>query len=117
MLADRICIMANGQITILDSPDNIKKEFGVGYKLIFESKAGSSLRIQEIERKLKRHIVVKENHDSTKTKLQFIIPFEKVSKIQDILVDLQSDEYSMDVVINSLEDAYINITKSDESSI
>lgn len=37
-LADRICIMKKGKIYSLDSPDNIKKEFGVGYKLIIEPK-------------------------------------------------------------------------------
>mmetsp|Transcript_41166 Transcript_41166/g.62607 ORF Transcript_41166/g.62607 Transcript_41166/m.62607 type:complete len:111 (+) Transcript_41166:1554-1886(+) len=35
-LADRICIMTKGQLLALDTPGQIKKQFGVGYKLIVE---------------------------------------------------------------------------------
>jgi len=37
-LADRICIMTKGQLLALDTPNNIKKQFGVGYKLMIEPK-------------------------------------------------------------------------------
>jgi ABC-type multidrug transport system ATPase subunit len=37
-LADRICIMTKGQLLALDNPDRIKKQFGVGYKLLIEPK-------------------------------------------------------------------------------
>ena len=37
-LSDRICIMTKGQLLALDSPVNIKKQFGVGYKLLVEPK-------------------------------------------------------------------------------
>lgn len=37
-LADRICIMTKGQLLALDTPYNIKKQFGVGYKLMIEPK-------------------------------------------------------------------------------
>ena len=40
-LADRICIMTKGQLLALDTPSNIKKQFGVGYKLILEPKIES----------------------------------------------------------------------------
>ena len=35
-LADRICIMTKGKLLALDTPLNIKNNFGVGYKLIIE---------------------------------------------------------------------------------
>jgi len=38
-LADRVCIMTHGKLLQIDSPDNIKKQFGVGFKLIIEPKA------------------------------------------------------------------------------
>ena len=38
-LADRICIMTKGQLLALDKPENIKKQFGVGYKLLIEPKS------------------------------------------------------------------------------
>ena len=37
-LADRVCIMTKGQLLDLDTPTNIKRRFGVGYKLIIEPK-------------------------------------------------------------------------------
>jgi ABC-type multidrug transport system ATPase subunit len=46
-LSNRVCILSHGRLIALDTPDNIKKHFGVGYNLIIEhrdaGKAGSSL--------------------------------------------------------------------------
>ena len=38
-LADRICILSKGKLLDLDKPDNIKRRFGVGYKLLIEPKS------------------------------------------------------------------------------
>jgi len=38
VLANRVCILSHGRIVALDTPDNIKKHFGVGYNLILEHK-------------------------------------------------------------------------------
>lgn len=35
-LADRICIMTKGQLLALDTPEAIKRRFGVGYKVLIE---------------------------------------------------------------------------------
>lgn len=35
-LSDRICIMTKGQLLALDTPTNIKQQFGVGYKILIE---------------------------------------------------------------------------------
>lgn len=55
-LADRICIMTKGQLLALDTPENIKKQFGVGYKLLFEPKTEiisakdfASLKTQQLD--------------------------------------------------------------------
>jgi len=37
-LADRICIMTKGQLLALDTPERIKRQFGVGYKILIEPK-------------------------------------------------------------------------------
>ena len=37
-LSDRICIMTKGQLLALDTPEKIKRQFGVGYKLLIEPK-------------------------------------------------------------------------------
>jgi len=37
-LADRVCIMSHGRIINLDTPDEIKRKFGVGYNIYCEAK-------------------------------------------------------------------------------
>ena len=37
-LADRVCIMSHGKIIGLDTPDEIKRKFGVGYNIFCEVK-------------------------------------------------------------------------------
>ena len=36
-LSDRVCIMSHGAIVVLDSSENIKEKYGVGFHLIVES--------------------------------------------------------------------------------
>ena len=35
-LADRICILTQGQILTIDTPNEINKRYGVGFKIIIE---------------------------------------------------------------------------------
>ena len=37
-LADRVCIMSHGRLIGLDTPDEIKRRFGVGYNVYLEPK-------------------------------------------------------------------------------
>jgi ATP-binding cassette, subfamily A (ABC1), member 3 len=38
VLSNRICVMSHGKIIALDTPNNIKRRFGVGYNIMMESK-------------------------------------------------------------------------------
>ena len=51
-LADRICIMTKGQLLALDTPSNIKKQFGVGYKVLIEPRSDivDSIRFADIKK-------------------------------------------------------------------
>lgn len=44
-LADRICIMSKGQLLALDTPQKIKQQFGVGYKLLIEPRPHMELEM------------------------------------------------------------------------
>ena len=79
-LADRIMIMTKGQLLALDKPEAIKKQFGVGYKVIIEPKTNiiSPTDFEAVKKKkidpivlaptnIKRGIV--ENSDSTNKKI------------------------------------------------
>ena len=35
-LSDRVCIMSHGKLVALDTPQNIKRRFGVGYNIFVE---------------------------------------------------------------------------------
>ena len=48
-LADRIMIMTHGKLLALDTPNNIKKQFGVGYKLIIEPNQHSKGEFDELK--------------------------------------------------------------------
>jgi len=43
-LSDRVCIMSHGKIVVLDTPESIKRQFGVGYNVLVEPKHGELVR-------------------------------------------------------------------------
>ena len=86
-LADRICIMTKGQLLALDSPSNIKKQFGVGYKLLMEPRTDKisgqefiNLKNSTITPKINEYAryEINENSDSTDKKLIYQVPFSQV---------------------------------------
>lgn len=58
-----------------------------------------------------------ESIDSSRKKLIYTIPFSEQKKIPDLLEALETrfkDAIYIDIEMNSLEDAYINIAKAEE---
>lgn len=79
-LADRVCILTKGQILALDSPSNIKKRFGVGYKILIEPKQCSdqSNLKSEVDSLLMPYFQsceMMENNESSSKKLIYEFPF------------------------------------------
>lgn len=63
------------------------------------------------------NLEINENHESTNKKLIYQIPFSRVGNLPAFLKELEGrflDRTYIDVEINSLEDAYINIAKEEE---
>ena len=63
---------------------------------------------------------ISENGDSTFKKLIYQIPFKHVSMISPLLQQLESQFGNVayiDIEMNSLEDAYINIAKEEEKLV
>jgi len=57
------------------------------------------------------------NEESTDKKLMYQIPFQEVAILQSLLGTLEnqfSETVYIDIEINTLEDAYINIAKKEE---
>ena len=60
---------------------------------------------------------IQNQKDSTKKKLIYQIPFKDVELIANLLQDLEQyygDKCRIDIEMNDLEDAYINIAKEEE---
>jgi len=97
-LADRICIMTKGQLLALDTPKNIKKQFGVGYKLMIERKTDviDTLRFLDIKKseiepffEQYKKYEIHENSESTAKKLIYQVPFSCVTILGDMLNSLE----------------------------
>lgn len=94
-LADRVLVMTKGQLLTLDTPQAIKEQFGVGYKILVEprtdviSMQGFSSLKNELDNLIYRgHSAIKscrESSDSTKKKLIYQIPFKDVELIANLL--------------------------------
>lgn len=82
-LADRICIMSHGKLLALDTPYNIKKQFGVGYNLYVEPKCDLN-RFAQLKPAIDQTILVEsqmqgvaENSDSTNKKYIYQVPIDQ----------------------------------------
>jgi hypothetical protein len=65
----------------------------------------------------KKKFEIIENSESTNKKLIYQVPFAQVERLADLVAELEqqfSDRCYIDVEINTLEDAYINIAKEEE---
>jgi len=125
VLANRVCILSHGRIVALDTPDNIKKHFGVGYNLILEHKQeeGKNNGLTDTREELRdlfasgRFVSKKtvESIDSTDERVLFQIPIIDVRKMPALLAHLE-DTYPtlhIDIELNSLEDSYIKIAEDE----
>lgn len=126
-LSDRICIMTKGQLLSLDSPQEIKRKFGVGYKILIEPKesieADEFLQMKQEEidpfllsQENLESLQISENMESTNKKLIYQIPFSHLPELGGVLKELESkfsNRAYVDVEVNTLEDAYINIAKEE----
>lgn len=125
-LADRVCIMTKGKLLALDTPYEIKRQFGFGYKIIVEPRnclSDDFMHLKEnvidpiILSPVNVHAGVTESADSTTKKLIYQMPFTEVRNLQALFEQLEGQILHaayLDIEMNSLEDAYINIAKEEE---
>lgn len=76
-LSDLVCIMANGKVSVLDTSQNIKKRFGVGYHLILEQN-GARLPVTELDSAIMkfREMRIEVEDESTDLKRRYTVPDE-----------------------------------------
>ena len=112
--------MSHGNLLVLDTPMNIKKRFGFGYNLFVEpvpNFVDSFPQVKtEIDEIVKEFGEIDESNDSTPKKLIYLIPFDKITKVHELLAKFEEKfpQLYVDVEMNSLEDAYVNIAREEE---
>lgn len=120
--------MTKGQLLQIDKPEEIKRQFGVGFKVLIEAIPGKISPEQFLQLKQtkidplilsqdKQRKNYAENSDSTDKLLIYQVPFSEVQNMSELLADLKRDlgtSCSIDVENNSLEDAYINVVQREE---
>lgn len=80
VLADRIGIMARGELLIVGTADYIKKKFGIGYHLSIMQEKEEEREFEHVKKKIKE--IINSNIDGAKLDtqtqkncLKFILPF------------------------------------------
>ena len=125
-LADRVCIMSHGRVISMDTPDEIKRKFGVGYNVYVEAKHTyeGGMDAQHLQAMFKRvtEIFVDESgladievsKDSNDKKLIIMVPSAHVNELSGLISKVEEiKEAQIDLELNSLEDAFIKIAESD----
>jgi ABC-type multidrug transport system ATPase subunit len=126
-LSDRIVIMAKGELVLLDTPGAIKKNFGVGYKIVIEPhqdqvEGFATIKSEKIDPLISSfsQYDLLENKESTIKKLIYQISFEHTDNISQVLAPLERELKGLayvDVEINSLEDAYVKIADGEKEQV
>ncbi|KRW99727.1 P-loop containing nucleoside triphosphate hydrolase [Pseudocohnilembus persalinus] len=122
VLADRIGILTSGQLLAVGDVNYIKKNFGVGYTLTLfpetqlkkQTKYFSNEQKVEITNLVQQHIPdCRINPQSNKNYLIFQIPYHSRDKFQDLFQVLEEKNLVINLELNTLEDAFINIGMGD----
>jgi len=119
--------MSHGRIISLDTPQQIKKQYGVGYNVSCEAKHQfeNQLDAESLHNAFDsvRSIFfanedlqgVEESSDSTDRKLIIQFPLAHIQLLADLIqqVEIRVPQLQIDIELNSLEDAFIKIAEGD----
>ena len=95
-LADQVTIMSHGKLIAKDTPWNIKKQFGVGYSLLLERKSSKAhstglMPENDLDYLIRSEIESAErSSDSSFARLIYFIPFELVTKLPNLLEEIET---------------------------
>ena len=120
-LGDRIAIMSRGELKCCGSPIYLKSMYGSGYNLILTRKTSfEPTEIHGVENTNKivglinRHINNSKLNSEIAGELNFILPKEECAKFPDLLLDLETNKDSLNIVnigisITTIEDVFLKI--------
>mmetsp|Transcript_41167 Transcript_41167/g.62609 ORF Transcript_41167/g.62609 Transcript_41167/m.62609 type:complete len:184 (+) Transcript_41167:137-688(+) len=116
-LANKILIMTQGTVLKEGTPQEIKVEYGFGYKLLIRPHDQNEDLLDRVNSLILKDDVCK-HQDSTTKQLTYTVPFTPVSRMEEVLTALQADGIddvaTVDFEMSTLEDAFLNIAKKEE---
>ena len=111
--------MAHGSVIVLDTSDNIKEKYGVGFHLIIENQAGLPIEILDnlvlnFGGFIKPATISSDSNDRRRT---YFIPNANKLAIGDLIerVEESFPDVLIAVEVESLEDAYLKIVDQENS--
>jgi len=122
-LSDRLGVMTKGKLFAVGTSEFIKKKFGVGYHLIVTPNYEQNCTVEDFEnlKETVAHIITqhiegaKIDEQGGSSILRFSLPFSDQRVFSQIFEDLEKlVKLKLNLRMNSLEDAFINIGLRDE---
>ncbi|EAR84667.2 ABC transporter family protein (macronuclear) [Tetrahymena thermophila SB210] len=122
-LADRVCIMAQGQLLALGTVEYITKQFGTGYYLKLTNSQDNQESKQHFiaNKELYKQIVLQQipqakiDPQSQDNVIRVLLPFETQDRYSYLFAQLEQQQNLMiNLQMNSLEDAFVNIGMDEE---
>lgn len=122
-LSDRLGVMSKGKLFAVGSSDYIKKKFGVGYHLIITPNYERNITVEHFESLRPRIFEVihqfienvsQEDKDASGV-IKYMLPFSYQKIFPQLFEELEKIEnIKLNLKMNSLEDAFINIGLQDD---
>ena len=122
-LSDRIGVMSKGKLFAVGSSDFIKRKFGVGYHLIITPDYERNCTIEHFESLQPRifdivHQFIEsanQEDQGTSAIIKFMLPFTYQKSFPQMFEELEKiNNIKLNLKMNSLEDAFINIGMHDD---
>jgi ATP-binding cassette subfamily A (ABC1) protein 3 len=121
ILADRIAIMAEGQVRCLGSSLFLKNRYGVGYNLTISKKinVSSSSHSRKIIDLVTRHIPDAELLADASAEISFQLPLSSSPRFKEFFTDLDRNLDSLDLLtyaisVTTLEEVFLRVARGDD---
>ncbi|XP_034655824.1 ATP-binding cassette sub-family A member 3 [Drosophila subobscura] len=113
VLGDRIAILCDGKLKCYGTSFNLKKRFGIGYRLICVKQ--QNCNVQEVTQLLNKHLPAIQLDSEFGSEIAYLLPNKYSKKYPDLLnaLEQQSNQLKLDgygVSVTTLEDVFLQVS-------
>ncbi|CDW82000.1 abc transporter family protein [Stylonychia lemnae] len=116
-LADSLALLETGKLVSQGSVDDIKKRFGVGYNLKISNRDESIIsqdRLDQLKELVSFHVpgsYLKQNELFMRSSVEYILHINQIDNYHRLFRELENiQDITFKVVLNSLEEAFLNFS-------